>query len=141
MLNGGFGASTTQTGSWIKLRHDMRGHTLTVLNGLRCRDAFLQLMRSVVKPLGCRWHHGQSKTQTTRAILWTMRQVIQVDRKSNRMSANMALFWGIQACTLGASGVISQGQLPEILRHNPFLALTGAAYPRSVEPLLSLLTI
>ncbi len=42
------------------------------------------------------------------------------------------MFGASQGCTLLAAGVISQGLLPEIFRHDPFLAVTGAALPRSV---------
>lgn len=42
------------------------------------------------------------------------------------------MFGASQGCTLLAAGVISQAQLPEIFRYDPFLAVTGAALPRSV---------
>ncbi|WP_227559056.1 hypothetical protein, partial [Acinetobacter calcoaceticus] len=41
-------------------------------------------------------------------------------------------FGASQACTQGTAGLISQSQLPEIFRYDPFLAVTGAALPRNV---------
>ena len=47
------------------------------------------------------------------------------------------MFGASQGCTLLAAGVIFRGLLPEIFRYDPFLydpflAVTGAALPRSV---------
>jgi hypothetical protein len=36
--------------------------------------------------------------------------------------------WGL----LGVTWVLALGQLPEIFRHDPFGAVTGAALPRSI---------
>jgi len=47
------------------------------------------------------------------------------------MSPSVAHVWGVPGVHAVGCGVIFRGLLPEIFRYDPFLAVTGAALPRS----------